>query len=156
MPICRSFRWFGSFLVLIALHVQANPNQLVISQNDREHVIPVETLRQQADIEFTFHDPYQRQEITVRGLAFSEWIRDHFDPVPEKLRIMGWDGYETVFEGWDDPRWVLVTHENGRPLGLREKGPLRLVERDYGDRDPDNLRSFNDWIWMIKRIEVVP
>jgi len=28
-----------------------------------------------------------------------------------------------------------------------------LVEREYTGRDVENLRDFNDWIWMIRSIE---
>ncbi|GHC35238.1 hypothetical protein [Aidingimonas halophila] len=156
MPIWRSFRWCGAFLALISIHVHADPSQLVIGQDGEERVIPIERLRQQADVEFSFHDPYRSREVSIRGLAFAEWVRENFDPVPERLRFAAWDDYEATLADWDDPQWVLVTHEDGRPIGLQEKGPLRLVERDYGERDPDNLRNFNDWIWMIKRIEGVP
>jgi len=30
---------------------------------------------------------------------------------------------------------------------------VRLVEREYSGRDTENLREFNDWIWMIRSIE---
>jgi len=44
----------------------------------------------------------------------------------------------------------------GKPLTLRLHGPLRIIERDYGSRDPENLRNFNNWLWMLDRIEVLP
>ncbi|PMR73498.1 hypothetical protein C1H69_17125 [Billgrantia endophytica] len=91
----------------------------------------------------------------VRGLVFRDLLEHHFGRVPTELLFQAWDDYEVSLGGWDDANWILVTHQNGKPLSLRERGPIRLVERDYGDRDATNLRNFNDWVWMIRSIEAV-
>ena len=57
--------------------------------------------------------------------------------------------------GWQKNHWLVVTHEDDQPLSIRQRGPLRIVERDYGNKDPDNLRNFTDWIWMLQRIEAL-
>ncbi|RCV87381.1 hypothetical protein DU505_17610 [Billgrantia montanilacus] len=92
----------------------------------------------------------------MRGLVFRDLLIQHFGGVPESLHFYAWDDYDVALGGWNDDNWILVTHQDGEPLALRDRGPVRLVERDYGDRDPANLRNFNDWVWMIKRIEAVP
>ncbi|OAZ96321.1 hypothetical protein ADS46_02775 [Halomonas sp. G11] len=89
----------------------------------------------------------------MQGMPFADFLARHFGRVPDKLRFTAWDGYEVTLGDWDDPNWYLVTIENGKPLSLRSRGPVRLVEREYGDRDVNSLREFNDWIWMIRSIE---
>ncbi|MBD3894528.1 hypothetical protein IEI94_01485 [Halomonas sp. ML-15] len=89
----------------------------------------------------------------VAGLVFRDLLEEQFGEVPEELTFTTWDDYQATLGGWDDPNWILVTHQAGEPLSLRERGPVRLVERDYGNRDTGNLRNFNDWIWMIRGIE---
>ncbi|PAU79572.1 hypothetical protein CK498_03390 [Halomonas salipaludis] len=91
--------------------------------------------------------------MVVTGLVFRELLVEQFGALPEQLTFTAWDDYVVTLGGWDDPNWILVTHQDGEPLGVRERGPVRLVERDYGDRDPDSLRNFNDWVWMIREIE---
>ncbi|QJR00661.1 hypothetical protein HIR79_15040 [Halomonas sp. PGE1] len=92
----------------------------------------------------------------ITGLVFRDLLLETFGEVPAQLRFTAWDDYDVTLGGWDDPNWILVTHHDGEPLTLRQRGPLRLVERDYGSRDPGNLRNFNDWIWMIREVEALP
>lgn len=135
---------------------ELRPDILELRHGDERIDLPVETLREKADVTFRLHDPYRGEEVEIRGLRFRDVLETHFGTVPKSLRFVAWDDYDTTLSGWDDPNWILVTHENGEPLTLRQRGPVRLVERDYGNRDPLNLRNFNDWIWMIRRIEAVP
>ncbi|MGM0702089.1 MAG: hypothetical protein ACQEUG_06750 [Pseudomonadota bacterium] len=134
----------------------AGPDELILRQDGQETRLSISALRDQADESFTLYDPFEAEDVTMRGVAFRDFLVEHFGEVPEALAFEAWDEYRVTLEGWDDPDWVLVTHQNGEPLTLRDRGPLRLVERDYGDRDPENLRAFNDWIWMIRSIEAVP
>ncbi|SDK74880.1 hypothetical protein SAMN05192555_10195 [Franzmannia pantelleriensis] len=131
----------------------AGPEVLVLQHGEQATQLAVAELREQADVHFTFFDPYLADEVEVSGLVFRELLVEQFGAVPEQLTFSAWDDYEVTLSGWDDPNWILVTHHDGEPLSLRERGPVRLVERDYGDRDPDNLRNFNDWVWMIRSIE---
>nr|WP_232230364.1 hypothetical protein [Halomonas sp. 1513] len=131
----------------------ASPAVVVFQHGEQEAQLAVAELRERADVRFTFFDPYLADEVEVTGLVFRELLKEQFGAVPEQLTFTAWDDYEVTLGGWDDPNWILVTHQDGEPLGVRERGPVRLVERDYGDRDPDNLRNFNDWVWMIRSIE---
>ncbi|WP_245682119.1 hypothetical protein [Billgrantia gudaonensis] len=140
----------------MATVVAAGTDELVLRDEGQETRLSIAALRDQADERFTLYDPFEAADVAMRGLVFRDFLVEHFGEVPEALAFEAWDEYRVTLEGWDDPDWILVTHQNGEPLTLRDRGPLRLVERDYGDRDPENLRGFNDWIWMIRSIEAVP
>ncbi|SDI79588.1 hypothetical protein SAMN04487954_101332 [Billgrantia gudaonensis] len=142
--------------MLMATVVAAGTDELVLRDEGQETRLSIAALRDQADERFTLYDPFEAADVAMRGLVFRDFLVEHFGEVPEALAFEAWDEYRVTLEGWDDPDWILVTHQNGEPLTLRDRGPLRLVERDYGDRDPENLRGFNDWIWMIRSIEAVP
>lgn len=135
---------------------QGWPEVIELRQGSEERHLDIGVLREQADVAFTFHDPYLGEDIAIRGVELGEWARQAFGEKVERITITAVDGFEVNFDALPDPRWVLVTHHDGEPIGLGEKGPLRLVERHYGDRDLENLRNFNDWIWMIQRIEGAP
>jgi len=154
----RFWQWpyFLTMLFSTSVLAQSWPDVLLLSHDGEDRALPIETLREQADETFSFYDPYLGRDVDIRGLPLGEWARASFGDRPERLTLEAVDGFEVVFDEWPGPSWVLVTHHDGEPIGLREKGPLRLVERDYGDRDLDNLRSFNEWIWMIERIEAAP
>jgi len=134
----------------------ASPEFVTLRQGEQITRLAVEELRERAEVHFTFHDPYLAEEVEISGLVFRDLLVETFGEVPARLRFTAWDDYDVTLGGWDDPNWILVTHHDGEPLTLRQRGPLRLVERDCGSRDPANLRNFNDWIWMIREVEALP
>ena len=134
----------------------ASEEHLLLNDENVRLELPVEDLRKQAKTEFTIFAPFRSSEVRMRGILLETLLEQHLSRVPDRIKLVAIDGYETTLEHWQLNHWVIVTHENGQPLSLRQQGPLRMVERDYGDRDPKNLRNFNDWIWMLQRIETQP
>ncbi|WP_444678015.1 hypothetical protein [Halomonas sp. E19] len=160
MPTLACFKpWLLWLLLSCWFPVQAwawsNTDYVLLRDGERDIPLAVDELRAAANVEFRFFDPYMAEEVEVRGLVFREVLIEQLGRVPEALHFLAWDDYDVTLGGWDDPNWILVTHQNGEPLSLLQRGPVRLVERDYGRRDPANLRNFNDWIWMIRSIEAV-
>lgn len=133
--------------------VLANSQAITLINGQKSIELSVAELRKSASLEFSLYDPYQAADVEMRGIPFRDFLIKHFGSVPSALHFTAWDDYAVSLSGWGDPDWVLVTHENDQPLTLRDRGPLRLVERDYADRDTENLREFNDWLWMIRSIE---
>jgi hypothetical protein len=145
------------FIILFsALPALAARETLILVDNEKQIELSMESLRAEADVEFTLFAPFRGQDVRIRGLLLESFFEKHLSRVPERIRLVADDGYELPFENWKPNHWVLVTHEDGVPLTLRTQGPIRLVERNYAGRDPKSLRNFNDWIWMLKRIEVLP
>lgn len=145
-----------AIVVLFTFPAFASEPTLRLLTKNKESNISIESLRQQADIEFTIFAPFRGREVQIRGLLLDTFFQKYLSTVPERFTLIAHDDYTLTFENWQPNHWILVTHEDGKPLSLRQHGPLRLVERDYGKRDPKNLRNFNDWIWMLKAIEVLP
>lgn len=139
-----------------ALPALADDETLVLVDNEKQIELSVESLRAEADVEFTLFAPFRGRKVRMRGILLESFFEKHLSRVPKRIRLVAYDGYELPFENWKPDHWVLVTHEDGTPLTLRRQGPLRLVEREYSGRDPKILRNFNDWVWMLKRIEVLP
>lgn len=139
----------SGFMLPMAAHAQA----LEIINGDVTQQIPLSDLHAISDTTFTLYDPYQGREVEMQGVAFQAFLIDQFGEVPPALHFTAWDDYEVTLSHWDDPNWYLITLEDGEPLSLRQRGPIRLVERNYGNRDVENLREFNDWVWMIRSIE---
>ncbi|TVP46620.1 MAG: hypothetical protein EA345_12345 [Halomonas sp.] len=137
----------------LTLPVVASAQALNVINGDTTQKIALSDLREISDTTFTLYDPYQGREVEMQGVAFQTFLIEQFGEVPPALHFIAWDDYEVTLDGWDDPNWYLITKEDGDPLTIRSRGPVRLVERDYGDRDVENLREFNDWIWMIRSIE---
>ncbi len=142
--------------VSITLPTAAFAQTLNMINGDVTQNIVLSDLRTISDTTFTLYDPYKGRDVIMQGITFRSFLIDQFGDVPPALHFIAWDDYEVTLEGWDDPNWYLITTEDGDPLTIRTRGPVRLVERDYnkrGNRDVENLRDFNDWIWMIRSIE---
>lgn len=140
-------------LLIAWLPLAASAQALSLINGDTTQKVALGDLRDRSDTTFTLFDPYQGREVEIRGMSFRDFLIEHFGAVPPTLHFTAWDDYEVSLSGWDDPNWYLVTIEDGEPLTLRSRGPIRLVEREYSGRDIENLRDFNDWIWMVRSIE---
>ncbi len=141
-------------LLLSWLSMPAYSQSLSVINGEKTTTLSLNELRQQSTITLSIFDPFQGREVDMHGLEFRRFLINQFGEVPPALRFTAWDDYEVTLSGWNDPKWLMVTEENGEPLTLRSRGPLRLVEQAYDDqRDIENLREFNDWIWMIRSIE---
>ena len=74
-----------------------------------------------------------------------------------QVRVFGLDGYSQVLPREDWTRWplILATRKNGKPLDLRDKGPLRVIyPRDSDKTLQDDLYRLR-WVWMVRQIEPV-
>lgn len=140
-------------LLIGCLPLAANAQALSLINGDSTQKVALGDLRDRSDTTFTIFDPYQGREVEMRGVSFRDFLIEHFGEVPPTLHFTAWDDYEVSLGGWDNPNWYLVTIEDDEPLTLRSRGPIRLVEREYSGRDIENLRDFNDWIWMVRSIE---
>lgn len=157
-PVMSASRIVCLWLLLIGSQAQGQswPASIALEQDGQTTWISMEALREQADVNFRFHDPYLGREVDIRGFELSEWAREAFGGGVAALTLIAMDGFTVEFDELPDANWILVTHHDGAAIEVRDKGPLRLVERDYGSRDTENLRMFNDWIWMIERIKGAP
>lgn len=85
----------------------ASPDHLVLKQQgERSTSIAIDDLRERADQHFHFFDPYEAEEIEVRGLVFRDFLEAEYGAVPERLAFTAWDDYEVTLGGWDDPNWI--------------------------------------------------
>ncbi|TPE51583.1 hypothetical protein FJM67_09310 [Maribrevibacterium harenarium] len=134
---------------------QAYSQDLIFKENNRIMVVSLEELRRLANEEVTRYAPFRRKEVTFRGYYLAQLLESRFAYNAKDLRIEAIDGYAVELKDWDRDNWFLVTHEDGEPLTLRNHGPLRLIEVDTADRSPTNLSLYDDWIWMIRSIEVL-
>lgn len=149
-PLCNMVL---GLLLALCLPTLAQAQALNLIDGETTEKIAISDLREQPNTTFTVYDPYQGRDVEMQGIPFREFLVEHFGSVPPQLHFTAWDDYEVTLGGWDNPVWYLVTVEDGEPLTLRSRGPVRLVEREYSGRDIENLREFNDWIWMIRSIE---
>ncbi|WP_051208055.1 hypothetical protein [Saccharospirillum impatiens] len=125
---------------------------ITLVQGTEQQVMNLEELHGQANIAIDIYEPFRRDHISIRGIRLVDFVEQHFNDTPDSIALQAHDGYTVEITDWQDRNWILMTHENGRPLTLRTHGPLRLVEEDLRDRDPEILRDFTDWVWMIKQI----
>lgn len=73
------------------------------------------------------------------------------------VRISALDGFSQVMPGQDWRTWpiLLATRRDGRPIPVRDKGPIRVIyPRDMSPQLADTTYRLR-WVWLVSRIEVV-
>lgn len=154
----RNFLLLGSLLLglsLLSSSSNAANESLYLVHGEKVIAIPLASLRLQSTTELEIFSPFRSKEITVSGVYLESLLKQYLTFTPKSIKLVAVDNYAVTMKDWQKRHWLLVTKEDGKPITLRQHGPIRLIEIDYGDKDPSNLRNFNDWIWMIKRIEVI-
>ncbi|MHA7880107.1 MAG: hypothetical protein ACX931_09965 [Saccharospirillum sp.] len=156
MNILKKIGLIG-LLVTPLLTLAAGHNEgILLVQSDESRLLSLDDLRAQAGQAVSLYEPFRKDEISIRGVRLADFVREHFNGSPSAITLQAHDGYSIEITDWQDRNWILMTHENDRPLTLRTQGPVRLVQEDLRDRNPEILRDFIDWVWMIKRIEARP
>lgn len=140
-------------LPLLTLQGVANGKPLIIMDDNKRIEIPLEELKNKSTTTFSIFAPFRSKEITVSGIYVEDLLQQYLSYIPSEVKLNATDGYEVILKNWKRRHWLVVTAENGIPLTLRNHGPLRVIEREYGKLDAKNLRNFNHWVWMLEKIE---
>lgn len=75
----------------------------------------------------------------------------------EAVRIRARDGFSQILPRQDWEKWpvMLATRYNGKPMGVHEKGPLRVIyPRDMSPELSDSIYRLR-WVWLVDSIEAV-
>ncbi|MEL7291271.1 MAG: hypothetical protein AAGJ78_02030 [Pseudomonadota bacterium] len=115
--------------------------------------VPIETLRSESNDIIVIFAPYRGRKVEMKGIYLEDFIARYSSKEPVSVTLTALDDYQVSLNNWPKKHWLLVTHEDGKPLTVRQHGPVRLVESSYEETEVSNLRSFNDWIWMVTKIE---
>lgn len=74
----------------------------------------------------------------------------------QTLKVTALNGYTVEIPVDDFRRWpvILATHVNGKPISVREKGPIFVVYPFDRDRSLYNEIYFGRSIWQVQSIEI--
>jgi hypothetical protein len=106
-------------------------------------------------IEYAVEDPYIGKRVVYIGLLLSEFVKQYGQPDTSKIRLRAIEDYKTEFtkDEWTKWKIMLATRADGNHMGLREKGPVKIV-MPYDTAKDINPTLYNPkWIWQINRIE---
>lgn len=145
-------------LLLMAMLWSVNftiAGDLDLLRGDQLKSLSFAELREGATEQSEGFDPFRKRNVVYRGYNFNAFLQREFGGLVDHIRVTAQDGYQIELKSLTRSDWVLVTHEDGEPLSIRSHGPLRLVQTDLQGRDPHNMSLYDDWIWMIRRIEVL-
>ncbi|MGM0623990.1 MAG: hypothetical protein ACQESH_08255 [Campylobacterota bacterium] len=101
--------------------------------------------------EFEIFDPYIKKNVIYRGVLIDEFVERFGAPQTKRLVLTAADSFKAVLEKeeWESTKIMLVFQTEGKYMGLKNYGPLRIVYPDY---DPKKIQVV-EWIWMIKTIK---
>ncbi|SBS28514.1 hypothetical protein MAQ5080_01119 [Marinomonas aquimarina] len=138
-------------LMALSSHVFA----LTLVNGKQQVDISTSQLLADANVSHEMYAPFRRQNVLFEGYMLSDFLQQALGAQVTAARFIAIDGYDLSLQNIDERSLMLVVKENGEALTIRNHGPLRLIETDLGGRDPKNISLFDDWVWMIKQIEVV-
>lgn len=145
---------FFSVVTLLSTHGFARTHSLTIVDDGISTQVSIDEIRKQSHLEFSIYEPFKEKKVQMKGIYLDDLLIRYLSKVPQNITLYALDGYQTKFHAWKKRHWVIVTYEDSKALNLRSKGPLKVVETDISGKDPKNLRDFNDWVWMLNKIEV--
>lgn len=119
--------------------------------------ITVSDLEKMSITEYEVHDPYLGSPVVYQGVLLREFVKAYGQKDTELLKIRAIDDYKAEFGKDEWRQWdiMLATRMAGKQMGLREKGPVKIV-MPYDTAKGMNQTLFNPkWIWQINRIEFV-
>ena len=103
--------------------------------------------------DFWQSEPVSYQGVLLRTVLEAAGIAD-----VAQIRLTGMDGFSQLMprEDWRDWPVMIATRENGQPIAMADKGPLRIIypySMSAALQDPlYRLR----WVWLLVRVEAVP
>ena len=102
---------------------------------------------------FTELDPFNEKEVDYSGVPLRRFAEVFGGEKASSAIFEGVDGYAYEFKrsDWQD-NFYLVTRQQGKHIGYREKGPFRIVDKGYDRARLASKYNFNDWVWMIVRV----
>lgn len=138
-------------LMALSSHVSA----LTLLSKGQQVTLSSAELVTQANDSHEMFAPFRRQMVFFEGFLLADFLRQHLGVSVKTARFTAYDGYKLTLKNIDQRKLMLVVKENGTALTIRNHGPVRLIETDLGGRDANNLSLFDDWVWMIKQVEVL-
>ncbi len=104
--------------------------------------------------EFETFDPYLKRTVHYRGVLLRELVSRYAEQGIGRVKLLAIDDYEIEFtpEEWRQKGFLLATRMNGKPMGIRDSGPAKIVMH-YNPQDDQDRHYTPKWIWMVNRIE---
>lgn len=111
------------------------------------------TIEELPRVEVQLYEPFQNREMTFRGVPMADLLRISGVQGPDaSIYIHALDDYHVEFglRELEDAGAVLATRADGRPIALKDGGPIRVVfpRAEGPGKNKDN------WIWSVDWIRV--
>lgn len=118
----------------------------------------LEMLEKLAGRKATMQTPWTEGMTTFSGPLLRAILEEAGAKNGSKLLVRALNDYfaEVPMRDATDLDTMLATRQNGKPMSIREKGPLFLIYPFDQNHDLYNEEYFSRSVWQIKEIEVQP
>lgn len=106
-------------------------------------------------VEYGVVDPYLGKRVVYKGVLLRELVKHYGKPQTNIISFRAVDDYHAEFTRDEWSKWdiMLAIQEDGKAMGLREKGPAKIVMPYDTAQDLNQTRYTPKWIWQINSIE---
>ncbi len=118
-----------------------------ISVKDLESQFTLQTVK--------LYNPWEKKSAEYTGIWLKDLLAQKAQSGVTSISFKAIDDYRVKIDQatWQKYRILLVTRENGDYIGVRDKGPMRIVFPDYDASKKEYELNLPLWMWMISKIE---
>ncbi|GAA0573029.1 molybdopterin-dependent oxidoreductase [Caenispirillum bisanense] len=97
---------------------------------------------------------WQGESDSYQGVLLADVLRVTGLAAAEAVEVEALDGYRAVIPRADIEAWsvLLATRRAGRPMSVREKGPLRILYAMTPEQLLAAPQMDTRWVWMVRAI----
>lgn len=101
---------------------------------------------------------WQGESGTYQGILLADLLRETGLAAAPAVEVEGLDGYRAIIPREDINTWdvLLATRRDGRPMAVRDKGPLRILYAMTPKQLLEVPQMDTRWVWMVRAIRVAP
>jgi len=119
--------------------------------------VTIEDLEKLPLTEYNAFDPFKKQRINFTGVLLRDIVREYGAAGVDRVQVKAIDQYIADFirDEWARIDILLATRMDGKPITIKQNGPVRIVLPDDTARDMGHDVFIAKWIWFVKSIQFI-
>jgi len=122
---------------------------------DARKRISIKELESIGTTEAEAFNPYEKKADTYKGVWMKDLVAHFGNPSTHQITTIAIDGYTVTFDkaDWESLNIMIATQVNGKYIGFKDKGPMRIVFVDFDKTHELYEANLPKWMWMIQKID---
>lgn len=135
---------------------------VLITQEGKQYNLSTKHLFELSKQEFDATTPWTSEEHRFRGVTLYDLIKYYSKSQPNAIRLTALNDYviEMPRKEWTDYHVLMATQLDGKPISIKDKGPITIVFARKRSVFNFLMPNINDektpyLVWFLKKIEMI-